>query len=95
MQWVGYAEMAAAVSEAGGLGIVRWTPCSDRDDGSTAADDSDFMSIAYQLDPTNTRGSPKGDRKDSQNDAKAFRRESYSIADHLTATVRRVRSSDH
>lgn len=26
MQWVGYAELAAAVSNAGGLGIVRVTP---------------------------------------------------------------------
>jgi NAD(P)H-dependent flavin oxidoreductase YrpB (nitropropane dioxygenase family) len=26
MQWVGYAELAAAVSNAGGLGIVRSSP---------------------------------------------------------------------
>ena len=27
MQWVGYAELASAVSNAGGLGIVRCPPC--------------------------------------------------------------------
>jgi NAD(P)H-dependent flavin oxidoreductase YrpB (nitropropane dioxygenase family) len=55
MQWVGYAEMAAAVSNAGGLGIVR----AQNDCMPSVIVLMD--AVAHESNTTNTRRPEKGD----------------------------------
>lgn len=72
MQWVGYAELASAVSNAGGLGIVRSSQEQMVSMGMLSS------ITAHSPHSTDARRPAQGDPKDENPDEEPLRRQHHS-----------------
>ena len=88
MQWVGYAELASAVSNAGGLGIVSALSCVRQRQGLTAP-------TVDGINATHTRRPAQRNPTMSDDDQEPLRREPHPPARARAARLRQLRARHH
>ena len=99
LHWVGYAQLAAAVSESGGIGLIT---ALVRRNVDLRFFSNIFRTISHNhnshkytsSDTTKSRSSSRGNSKVQEFDHEAFRSESHAAALAQTSELRRVRFGD-